>query len=53
MKEGASTASYCVVLEESGEVHCGIGDLEINQYLTVDWVFKLVHGLCFTKSRYL
>uniref|UniRef100_A0A1X7VBV0 Carbohydrate kinase PfkB domain-containing protein n=1 Tax=Amphimedon queenslandica TaxID=400682 RepID=A0A1X7VBV0_AMPQE len=38
VKEGASTASYCVVLEESGEVHCGIGDLEINKHLTVDWV---------------
>ena len=38
MKDGVSTASYCVVLEESGELYCAVGDLSINDHLTIDWV---------------
>ena len=38
MKDGVSTGSYCAVLEESGELCCAVGDLSINDHLTIDWV---------------
>ena len=33
-----SSATYCAVLDGSGELHCAIGDMNIHNEITVDWV---------------
>jgi pseudouridine-5'-phosphate glycosidase/pseudouridine kinase len=35
---GERSAVYCAVLEHDGEVHCGVGDMNINDKLTAEWV---------------
>ena len=32
------TATYCVVLDNKGELFCAIGDMDVNQCVSVDWV---------------
>jgi len=32
------TASYCILLEHTGEFHVGIGDMDISHSISVDWV---------------
>lgn len=36
------TAAYCLVLNDKGEVHCGIGDMDIATQISVDWVSLVV-----------
>ena len=33
-----STATYCVVLDHHGEMYCAVGDMNINESISVDWV---------------
>lgn len=33
-----SSATYCAVLNGTGELQCGIGDMAANDEITIDWV---------------
>ena len=33
-----STATYCVVLDSNGEMYCSVGDMDIINELSIDWV---------------
>ncbi|XP_064381865.1 uncharacterized protein LOC135330853 [Halichondria panicea] len=39
------TASYCIVLDHQGEVYCAVGDMSINNSITVDWVSQFTEVL--------
>ncbi len=32
------TATYCLVLDHKGELYCGIGDMDIIELISVEWV---------------
>lgn len=36
--EGQSTATYCAVITESGELSLGLGDMDIHQQITEHYV---------------
>lgn len=36
--EAQSTATYCVVIDESGEMSLGLGDMDIHQQITEQYV---------------
>lgn len=35
---GASTATYAAILDKNGDYRFGVGDLEIHDQLSVEWV---------------
>ncbi|XP_061772992.1 uncharacterized protein zgc:136858 isoform X2 [Nerophis ophidion] len=43
--EGASTATYCAVITEAGEVSLGLGDMDIHQHITQQYVSQFKEQL--------
>ncbi|XP_061825333.2 uncharacterized protein [Nerophis lumbriciformis] len=43
--EGASTATYCAVITESGELSLGLGDMDIHQQITPQYVSRFKEQL--------
>ncbi len=37
------TANYCAVLDHRGEMNFGVGDMSVNDLITVNWVCVHVH----------
>ena len=40
MADDIPTAQYCVVLDGTGEMYCGIGDMEINSFITPELIHQ-------------
>lgn len=41
-----STATYCAVITESGELSLGLGDMDIHQQITEHYVSDIRHCSC-------
>ncbi|XP_062445759.1 uncharacterized protein LOC134148060 isoform X2 [Rhea pennata] len=44
--EGKSTATYCAVITSTGELSVGLGDMDIHQEITEQYVSKFKENLC-------
>ena len=40
--EGMPTATYCVVLDCNGETHCAVGDMDVLDTISPEWVSPFV-----------
>ena len=40
--EGMPTATYCVVLDCNGETHCAVGDMDVLETISPEWVSLFV-----------
>ncbi|KAL9853373.1 uncharacterized protein GJ701_003144 isoform 4-T6 [Geothlypis trichas] len=44
--EGESTATYCAVISSAGELSLGLGDMDIHQQITEQYVSQFKENLC-------